>query len=205
MRPDYIVIHTAAFSGNNCDAQIIDSWHRDRGWTGIGYHFVVLNDRHATKNDGEVEEGRAVDKAGAHALGINSRSLGICCVGHGDLDDFTPAQYASLQTLVPELMARYNVPVERVIGHRELNLLADNGIVEARYRTTKSCPGTKVDMDGLRARLPVPSSPAAGPVPPDPELVAALDVLDRNRNAFPNATDELLEFLTHPEVMVLRT
>ena len=45
MQPTYIVIHTAAFSGKNCDSTKIDEWHKARGWRGNGYHFVILNDR----------------------------------------------------------------------------------------------------------------------------------------------------------------
>ena len=25
------------------DAALIDKWHKERGWTGIGYHYVILN------------------------------------------------------------------------------------------------------------------------------------------------------------------
>ena len=63
MTPEYIVIHTAAFSGKNCDAEKIDQWHRQRGWSGIGYHYVILNDRHDNKADGTfvpIESGRTV-------------------------------------------------------------------------------------------------------------------------------------------------
>jgi len=56
MTPEYIVIHTVAFKGKNCDAKMIDEWHRAKGWNGIGYHFVILNDRHNSKSDGTVED-----------------------------------------------------------------------------------------------------------------------------------------------------
>lgn len=35
MTPKYIVIHTAAFQGRNCDADMIKDWHRKRGWRDI--------------------------------------------------------------------------------------------------------------------------------------------------------------------------
>ena len=36
------------------------SWHLDRGWSDIGYHYLI--DR-----DGTVTEGRPIEKSGAHA------------------------------------------------------------------------------------------------------------------------------------------
>jgi hypothetical protein len=84
LRPKYIVIHTAAYNGRNCDRDMIDQWHRDRGWNGIGYHYTVINDKHDTLEDGTVQAGRDLTIAGAHARGINNRSIGICCIGHGD-------------------------------------------------------------------------------------------------------------------------
>lgn len=31
--PEYLVVHTAAYSGRNCDRDMIDRWHRQKGWT----------------------------------------------------------------------------------------------------------------------------------------------------------------------------
>ena len=36
LRPKYIVVHTAAYDGRNCDRDMIDQWHRDRGWNYVG-------------------------------------------------------------------------------------------------------------------------------------------------------------------------
>lgn len=208
MRPEYIVVHTAAFNGNNCDRDMIDRWHKDRNWSGIGYHFVILNDKHRSKSDGTVELGRASNKAGAHALGLNSRSLGVCCIGHGDINDFTPAQYESLYQLVKQLMLEFSIPVNKVIGHRELNLLADNEVISSRYRTSKSCPGHKIDMDFIREQL---SSAAINTDVESSEVSAesrlamtnAIAVLQQHRTQFPNAQDELDEFIHHPEIIAI--
>lgn len=27
------------------DAEVIDEWHRERGWDGIGYHYIICNGR----------------------------------------------------------------------------------------------------------------------------------------------------------------
>ncbi|MCO7223570.1 N-acetylmuramoyl-L-alanine amidase [Pleionea sp. CnH1-48] len=199
MTPEYIVIHTAAFRGKNCDADTIDRWHRARGWSGIGYHFVILNNRHKDKADGTLEKGRELSRMGAHARGINHRSVGICCIGHGDYDDFTDAQKTTLFQLVNRLMTQFDIPIEKVIGHREINSLVDQGVVSSSYRTSKSCPGNKVDMHQIREAIAEPETNLS------PEthaaLIEALQLLEENQSVFANAQDELREFLTHPEVM----
>ncbi len=62
-----IIIHcTATPEGRDIDAETIDKWHINRGWSGIGYHYVV-------KLDGTIEEGRSVNKTGAHTRGYKQR------------------------------------------------------------------------------------------------------------------------------------
>jgi N-acetylmuramoyl-L-alanine amidase len=208
MFPEYIVIHTAAFTGRDCDRDMIDQWHKARNWSGIGYHFVILNDKHSQKADGTIENGRPTNKMGAHALGLNDRSLGICCIGHGDKNDFTPAQYESLYGLIRRLMTAFSIPTNKVIGHRELNDLAEKDIISSRYHTSKSCPGHKIDMNFIREQLP---SSIASTEHESAEFTGesrlamrnAIEILQKNRAQFPNAQDELDEFIHHPEVIAM--
>jgi N-acetylmuramoyl-L-alanine amidase len=209
LNPRYLVIHTAAYRGA-CDRDTIDRWHRDRGWSGIGYHYVINNGGHASLKDGEVEVGRAASISGAHARGINSQSLGICCTGHGDYDDFSEAQKQSLVVLLSDLIDdNEELLVESVIGHREINRLVSEGRVKKRYRTAKSCPGKKVDMDALRARLrefrEQATEAAIEPADDinDQQIRDAIVLLERAGARYPNARDELREFVTHPEVQAI--
>jgi len=179
----YIVVHTADFDGRNCDVEMINQWHvdpppRGNGWAGIGYHFVIVNDRHEAIPDGTVQIGRPVDRQGSHVEGIDHMSVGICCVGKGDRTPFTARQMDSLLPLVAHLMERFKVPVERVIGHREVNRLVDQGVLPEKdskgktNRTEKTCPGLKVDMEALRARIRHYVE-VEGLVAPTPEVVPA--------------------------------
>lgn len=68
----YIIIHHAA--ANSASPDNIHAWHLNRGWTGIGYNFVV-------RKDGSVYTGRPVDCVGAHTTNYNSVSVGICFEG----------------------------------------------------------------------------------------------------------------------------
>lgn len=149
----YIVWHTAAHANNDgardTTAAEIDRWHRQRGWKGIGYHYVI-------RFDGTIEKGRPDTKQGAHVAGLNGVSLGICFSGHGDFAPLTDAQMRAGLQLTRQLQARYSVPDANVIGHREVRDLIKAGRLDKKWHTSKSCPGELLDMSVVRASLPVP-------------------------------------------------
>lgn len=104
-----IIIHTAATpNGKPFHAHDIDAWHRERGWSEIGYHWVIAI-------DGAIEAGRHPDRIGAHAEGHNKNSYGICMIGN---DRFTRPQWDSLGLLVRKLNGEY--PEARIIGHNDV-------------------------------------------------------------------------------------
>ena len=84
-----VLHHTAS---PDVSVKEIDRWHKERGWDGIGYHFVI-------RADGSVEAGRPLNKAGAHAKGRNNW-VGIALTGY---DTFTDAQIKSLNALIKKL------------------------------------------------------------------------------------------------------
>jgi hypothetical protein len=104
-----VIIHCSDSGWGN--AVTIDSWHRQRGMLMIGYHFVILNGqispkRHNSYFDGRIETGRPCDmdnligpdEVGAHALGYNDKSIGICLIGLPG--QFTGSQMRSLIDLL---------------------------------------------------------------------------------------------------------
>ena len=112
-----IIVHCSATpEGKNFTVKQIDACHRQRGFNGIGYHFVIYL-------DGSVHVGRALAKAGAHCKGYNAHSIGVCYIGGVATDGKTPkdtrtdAQKASLVKLITEL--RQQFPNASVHGHRE--------------------------------------------------------------------------------------
>lgn len=134
------------------DANEIRRWHTDpkpkgNGWNDIGYHYVICNQyptylsqkqgKPVAKSDGAVQKGRENNVAGAHAVGFNSNSLGICLIG---VKDFSERQMQALVKLCKELMAQYKIPVQNVLGH-----------CETPKAGGKTCPN--LDMKALRARL----------------------------------------------------
>ena len=134
---DSIIVHCSATkAGQDFTAADIDRWHRERGFNGIGYHYVI-------RLDGRLEKGREIDLAGAHCKGWNERSVGICYIGGLDenghpADTRTEAQKNSLRDLVAKLCKEYDI-IE-LLGHRDTSPdLDDSGEVEpGEY--IKSCP-----------------------------------------------------------------
>lgn len=115
---NYMVVHCSATrpKQSNIGRDEIDQMHKARGWSEIGYHYVI-------KRDGTLEIGRDIDKIGAHVGGYNTGSLGICLVG-GINDDslkpennYTEKQWATLKRLLKTLSEYY--PKAKVRGHRD--------------------------------------------------------------------------------------
>lgn len=112
-----IIIHcTATPAGHDISAAQVDSWHRARGWNGIGYHYLI-------RLDGTIETGRPLESPGAHCRGHNRNSVGIAYAG-GTLadgvtpaDTRTPAQRRAMHTLVGTLLRRFSGA--GVYGHRD--------------------------------------------------------------------------------------
>ncbi len=111
-----IILHCSATKeGQPFTAKDIDTWHKQRGWKGIGYHYVVLL-------DGTVQPGRPESEIGAHTDGQNANSIGICYVGGLDSngkpkDTRTSQQKNALRNLVSDLLKKY--PDSTVHGHNE--------------------------------------------------------------------------------------
>lgn len=121
---DKIVVHHSA-SSRLTTLETIRQWHLDRGWPDIGYHFVI-------EGTGEVRRGRSPLYVGAHALGANLNSIGICVVGYNTETGHTswaPVQVVALRTLIADL--------ERMWGPLALHAHCDVPGGE----TATECPG----------------------------------------------------------------
>lgn len=117
-----LVVHCAATQigeDDHVDAAEIRRWHLAKGWSDIGYHYVI-------KRDGTVEIGRPIDQVGAHVRGHNTGSIGICLIGgynadglpSGPIDGlYTDAQMTALDKLLRDLRGYW--PHARVMGHRD--------------------------------------------------------------------------------------
>jgi len=126
----------------------IRRWHLQNGWRDIGYHFVIANgytrpNFYIPSLDGSLEVGRYLDgdslisgnEIGAHALGYNDKSIGICMIG---IDRFTVKQFWTAKETIEFLIKHYGLKVEDLMGHYEV-------------QRGRACPN--VDMDWFRSVL----------------------------------------------------
>jgi hypothetical protein len=90
-----IIVHASGKAGD--DFRRIDARHRRRGLRGIGFHYVI-------GEDGVLARGRPLGEAGAHCLGYNADSVGVCLCGSGLP---TVAQMRKLHGLTRRLWKRF--------------------------------------------------------------------------------------------------
>lgn len=113
-----LIVHCSATRENqHITADTIKDWHvNGRGWSDIGYHYIVYL-------DGTIVKGRQDHVQGAHCLKSNKFSLGICYIGGVETDGKTPKdtrtqeQKESLESLLNTLKAMH--PEAIIHGHRD--------------------------------------------------------------------------------------
>ena len=121
--------------------KLIDDWHKQRGWSGIGYHYVICNTYPTSKSnaqpnrDGRIEYGRDMNVVGGHVRGFNAHSLGICVIFK---ERFTGEQFNTLVDLVTDVQISFPDIKDNIVGHYELD-------------DKKTCPN--FNMDWFRNQL----------------------------------------------------
>lgn len=111
---DTIIIHcTATPCSMSVSLSDIDKWHRARGFSEVGYHFYI-------NKQGDILKARDVQKQGAHAIGYNATSIGVCYEGGIGVDS-QPCdtrnfgQKVSMLRLVYWLSWKYDIGA--IFGH----------------------------------------------------------------------------------------
>ena len=146
MKPAWIILHTEDGPGNFAT---VEAYHK-RKWyfrSSLGYFCGY---QYFIEKDGKVIQARKDDEEGAHTIGRNLDSIGICLAGDGDIELPTPAQRIALRDLVKRKLIEWAIYRDRVTFHRRWNIY-------------KTCPGTKIDGSWLEELL-------ADPKPQDPDL-----------------------------------
>jgi|GEM_PF-498837 len=123
----YIGIHHSATEGGNV-FDFEDYW-KSIGWRTGGYSEIILR-------DGTVQLCYDPTVITNGINGYNTPTYHICVVGNGS---FTPEQDRVLEERILTNMLRFNIPIDRVLGHNEFP------------GTNTFCPGR--DMNALRQRL----------------------------------------------------
>ncbi|MFQ5569811.1 MAG: N-acetylmuramoyl-L-alanine amidase [Rhodothermales bacterium] len=147
-RPSYNYItfhHAAGFGGVTMEEGLqqvknIQDFHQNgRGWSDIGYQFVMdqsgrLYQGRPFLNDSVPFEDGPPLVQGAHVGGHNTGNIGVSVLGcyhpnEGSFcrDQMTPAAFDSLITMFSYLSERYNVPPDNIKGHRDFSSTACPG------------------------------------------------------------------------------
>ena len=120
-----IIIHcTATPEGRNHTVEDVRKWHKSRGFSDIGYHYLI-------DIEGNILTGRPLELAGAHVVGQNNDSIGIAYVGGMDKemkrakDTRNIKQKESLIKLLRDLVIKF--PKTEIYGHRD-------------FEKNKACP-----------------------------------------------------------------
>ncbi|MDP2410343.1 MAG: N-acetylmuramoyl-L-alanine amidase [Pseudolabrys sp.] len=131
-----IIVHCAATpEGKDFTVADIRSWHKQRGFSDVGYHYVVYR-------DGRIMLGRPVGQVGAHVAERNTGTIGVCYIGglaadaKTAKDTRTPAQRGALLWLVKTLAKKHR-GVKKISGHNQY--------------AAKACPCFDVRKDPLGA------------------------------------------------------
>ena len=133
-KPDWIVVHHSAAPATQTFASIKNYHVNVQHFDTIGYHYLITN-------DGTIYQGRPDLMHGAHCKqqGMNTKSIGICCVGDFNKNLPTPLQIISLKSLMKQKMIQYNIPLEKIVPHRHFLIPGTSSY--------KSCYGTRLADD----------------------------------------------------------
>lgn len=126
--PIYVFIHHGAsgecFTKEDCTHRVqnYQSYHMDgRGYSDMGYNFVV-------GEDGNAYEARGWNEVGAHTLGYNTNGIAICIIG--DFSHKVPND-AALNTVKQLINCGLNnhkiSPTYTLKGHRDVGVTACPG------------------------------------------------------------------------------
>lgn len=121
-----IVLHNSGVTVEQ-SVEIIHNYHKNKGWAGIGYQYYV-------RKDGKVYKGRPESMAGAHCVGVNDISIGVCAEGNFNEETMKEVQKQAIIELVKDVKTRYNI--QWIRGHKEM--------------TATSCPGTNFPIEEIK-------------------------------------------------------
>ena len=117
-----VIVHITA-SNDNATVEDIRRGHIQRGFSDIGYHWIV--DR-----AGVVHKGRDEDLVGSHVAGYNHDTIGISYIARGKDSDqngeygkyMTESQRIALEKKIADILIRYKLEPKDVSGHNTYNL-----------------------------------------------------------------------------------
>lgn len=137
---EYIIVHHEAPPSITESPRfgIVNDYHKQKGFPKsllgyyCGYHYFI-------EKTGQVWKAKNDDEIGAHTVGYNDKSIGICLAGNFDLEKPSQTQENALQRLLQEKVDVYHIPYENIVPHRKFS--------------PKSCYGRNLSDDWARNLL----------------------------------------------------
>lgn len=153
--PRWIIVHHTGGTDLNplCDTSnqtfdVVDEYHRKK-WNFrsslgyyLGYHYYI-------DKSGKLTQARLDDDEGAHTIGMNLDSIGICLAGNFDLTEPTLPQIETLKTFIRRKMSQYDISIENVVPHRHF--------------ANKTCYGRNLKDNWVKTLLNVPITQQCAP------------------------------------------
>ncbi len=126
-KTEQIVLHHSGVTVRQ-SVEVIHNYHKNtNGWSGIGYHFYI-------RTTGEIYRGRPENTVGAHAVGANYNSIGICFEGNFEKETMGEVQLKAGQELVAYLKNKYNI--SKIVRHKDVD--------------SSSCPGKNFPFEKFK-------------------------------------------------------
>lgn len=125
--------HSLSQDGDTLNWRSVRRYHLNKGWTDIGYHFGIEK----VRDEVEVLVGRPLHKDGAHCLGHNDDTIGICLIGNFGVYDLGTCMKGKLVELITGLCYSLDIPWDEVMGHKERD-------------ENRTCPGDFFNLHEIR-------------------------------------------------------
>jgi N-acetylmuramoyl-L-alanine amidase len=111
---DRVFLHcTASSYDHHDDIEVVRAWHLGRGWSDVGYHFMI-------HKDGSISAGRDLEKTPAAQKGHNKGTIAIAMHGGQDAkDDFSTKQIIALRDFCEDIRNAYGGAIT-FHGHSEV-------------------------------------------------------------------------------------
>ena len=166
-----LIVHHSSSLRETTTLEMINKWHKDKGFPlsklgyNIGYHYVIGKDW--------IKQTRLAEEIGAHALGWNENSIGICLTGNFETEYPNKYQLKELGKLLVGLMAEFGLKESDIKLHKELNQTA--------------CPGRNLPRETILGTLKTSQVPNE----PEPANTLAIEKLKRIMTDISVVIDEL--------------
>lgn len=179
----YIIIHHTGgtdadplFDTSNQTFEVVNEYHKQK-WSfrsNLGYY---LGYQYFIDKQGKVTQAREDNETGAHTIGQNNNSIGICLAGNFDVTLPTPEQIEALKGLVESLKTKYGIGLENIVPHRHF--------------ANKTCYGRLLSDDWI-VKLLTPVHVAVKPCVTEADIIKLQEVKISNLQKFINSLINIL-------------